>query len=212
MAKSTQSASLIEVHPATAERWEDLETLFGEKGAYAGCWCTWWRLKHAEFHMMTRESRKALLKDLTCKNQVPGVLAYTGGEPSSGGGPSASGTPVGWCSIGPRESYISLEASQTLKRIDNMPVWSIVCFFILKPFRHQGVMEELLRGAVQYAGQQGASIVEGYPIDLQSPKLAGKKLSRCEGYMGIASAFREAGFVEVGRASETQLIMRYTIR
>jgi len=28
---------------------------------------------------------------------------------------------------------------------------------------------------------------------------------------GIASVYRDAGFVEVGRASETQLIMRYII-
>jgi hypothetical protein len=29
--------------------------------------------------------------------------------------------------------------------------------------------------------------------------------------MGIASAFQAVGFVEVGRASKTQLIMRYAI-
>ena len=51
-------------------------------------------------------------------------------------------------------------------------------------------------------------IVEAYPIDMQAPLLAGKKLTGYSGYMGVASAFRAAGFVEVGRASETQFIMR----
>jgi hypothetical protein len=36
-------------------------------------------------------------------------------------------------------------------------------------------------------------------------------LTSYAGYMGIASVFRDVGFVEAGHASETQLIMRYTI-
>jgi hypothetical protein len=72
-------------------------------------------------------------------------------------------------------------------------------------------MESLLRGAVGYAASQGAQIVEGYPIDMQAPRLAGQKLTGYSGYMGIASAFRVVGFCEVGRASETQLIMRYYV-
>ena len=72
-------------------------------------------------------------------------------------------------------------------------------------------MVELLRGAVAHAKKRGAKIVEGYPIDMQIPKLAGQKLSTYAGYMGIASAYRELGFVEAGRASETQLIMRYSV-
>jgi hypothetical protein len=84
-----------------------------------------------------------------------------------------------------------------------------VCFFVAKPYRFQGLMEQLLRGAVEYAVSQGAAPVEGYPIDMDHPQLAGQKLSSYSGYMGLASAFRAVGFTEVGRASETQLIMRY---
>lgn len=72
-------------------------------------------------------------------------------------------------------------------------------------------MAALPRGAVEYVRQQGARIVEGYPIDLHTPLLEGKRLTSYSGFMGIASVYRDAGFVEVGRASETQLIMRYTI-
>lgn len=48
-------------------------------------------------------------------------------------------------------------------------------------------MRELLTGAVKYANSKGAKIVEGYPIDMQSQKLAGQKLNSYSGYMGIAS-------------------------
>jgi GNAT superfamily N-acetyltransferase len=106
---------------------------------------------------------------------------------------------------------VALENSRILKRVDDTPVWSIVCFFVDTPFRKKGVMAELLRGAVRYAEQNGAQVIESYPLEMQSDKLAGQKLHGFSGYMGIASVFRAAGFVKVSDASETQVIMRYTV-
>src|SRR4051812_50189888 len=33
--------------PLTPDRWADFETLFGERGACGGCWCTFWRRPRA---------------------------------------------------------------------------------------------------------------------------------------------------------------------
>lgn len=192
-------SELFQIYPATADRWPDLEALFGPKGAYAGCWCMNWRLKRSLFKELDGEGRKAELRNLTYADRVPGILAYQ------------NDVAVGWCSVGPREEFAALETSRILKRIDDQPVWSIVCYYVTKTMRRSGLMAALLRGAVAYAGQQGARIVEGYPIDMQTPLLAGQKLTSFSGYMGVASVYREVGFVEVGRASETQLIMRYTM-
>ena len=200
MAKTQGESMQVEVIPASAERWNDLEALFGAKGAYANCWCMFWRLRRTDFSALKGEGRRLALRDLTCNNQVPGVLAY------------ADGTAVGWCSISPRQQYAALENSRILKRIDDQPVWSIVCFFVAKGYRGKGVMHQLLRGAVDYARQRGASIVEAYPIDLQAPKLSGQTLKGCGGYMGIASVFRAMGFEDVKRVSDTQVIMRLTLR
>lgn len=189
----------IKVVPANAEHWNDLETLFGPGGASGGCWCMFWRLKRTDFNAMKSAEKKAALRNLTLKNKEPGLLAYIDGQA------------VGWCSVGPRADFAALETSRLLKPIDDVPVWSIVCFFIAKPFRNQGVLTQLLRGAVQYARQHGAKIVEGYPLDMESHKLEGKKLTGSSGYMGISSAFRAAGFVTVKEVSDTQLIMRCTI-
>lgn len=200
MPKRLQERTKVKVFPATAERWKDIQLLFGEKGAYAGCWCMFWRLDRADFKKMKGEGTKAVLKGMTFNNDVAGLLAYVDGKP------------IGWCSISPRKDYAALENSRILKRVDDKPVWSIVCFFVAKPFRSKGIMSELLRGAVKYAEQKGAKIIEGYPIDMQTDKLAGQKLNSYSGYMGIASVFRDAGFVKVADASETQLIMRYTVK
>ena len=200
MGSTIPETAQVEVVPATAGRWPDLEALFGKNGACAGCWCMWWRLSYSEYKRGQGEGNKAALKEMALGDRVPGLLAYVGGRPA------------GWCSIGPREQFTALEGSRTLTRVDDQPVWSIVCFFVPRLFRRRGLLTELVRGAVRYAQQQGAQIVEAYPMDTQAPKLAGKKLTGAGGYMGIASTFRDLGFVEVGRASETQLIMRYTIQ
>jgi GNAT superfamily N-acetyltransferase len=187
----------IQVFPASDERWPDLEALFGIHRT--SCWCTFWRIKRSEFSRLKGEEKKALLKEWTTLPIAPGVLAYDGSKA------------VGWCAVQPREKFLPLATSQTLKPVDDRSVWSIVCYFVEKSARRQGVMQALLRGAIEYARQNGATIVEGYPIDMRTPPLEGKKLTGYSGFMGIASVYRQVGFVEVGRASETQLIMRYQI-
>jgi GNAT superfamily N-acetyltransferase len=149
---------------------------------------------------MKGEGTKAVLKDMTCRNEVAGLLAYIDDQPA------------GWCSISPKEDYLALENSRILKRIDETPVWSIVCFFISWPYRNQGVMVQLLRGAIDYAQEKGIQVIKGCPIDMQTEKLAGQTLSSNSGYISVASVFRAAGFVKMADASETQLIMRYAIK
>jgi GNAT superfamily N-acetyltransferase len=162
----------------------------------------WWRLSRAEFGRQSAAERRAGLKGLVDAGQAPGLLAYAGGT-----SPLEGAEPIAWVSLGPRESFPPLERSRTLKRVDDRSVWSIVCFFVAKPYRGQGLMVRLLQGAVAYAAGQGAQIVEGYPTDPGE----GRVDSGSEGYMGLVSAFRKAGFVEVGRPSKRQVIMRYII-
>jgi len=135
-----------------------------------------------------------MMKMIIRSGEVPGLLAY------------ADSDPVGWCSVGPRESYPVLERSWTLKRIDDKPVWSVVCFFVERSFRSKGLMSSLLKAAVQYAKEHGAEIIEGCPVE---PK--GTHMSGSEGFTGVTSVFRRAGFVEVARRSQTRPIMRYFV-
>ena len=190
--------SSLEVHPVSAERWADLELLFGENGAFSGCWCMWWRVTRAEFSGHARnkgEGNRRALKALVDAGQVPGLIAYIDGQP------------VAWCSIGPRESYGSLERSRTLKRIDDRPVWSVVCFFVARPHRGHGLMAPLLEAAVEYAARHGAKIVEGYPWAPSQER----RPSGTEAFMGFAQAFSSAGFSEAARVSDQRLVMRRVV-
>jgi GNAT superfamily N-acetyltransferase len=154
----------------------------------------WWRLTRAQFTRQTGEGNKQALKAIVDSGEVPGLLAYAGGEP------------IAWCSIGPRETFPVLDRSRTLKRVDDRPVWSIVCFFVAKPLRRQGVMERLLGAAIEYARNEGARTIEAYPVDTSE-----KPLLRYDGCTGVLSTFLRAGFVGVLRRSEHQPIMRYFI-
>ncbi len=192
---NSQHPLTLEVHPLTPERWEDLEQLFSPRGACGGCWCMWWRLTAKEFEREKGEENRRAMKRIVESGEVPGLLAYHDGEP------------VGWCSVAPRKAYPRLERSRVLKRVDDQPVWSVVCFFVAKAVRGRGVMRELLEAAIGYVRDRGGTILEGYPTEPKSKHVPDLFL-----YLGIPSAFAGAGFVEVARRSERRPIMRYVIQ
>jgi GNAT superfamily N-acetyltransferase len=188
------SLANVEYHPVSAERWQDLEALFGPRGACGGCWCMWWRLARSQFQRQKGEGNKNSFRQIIEAGEVPGLLAYGGGHA------------LGWCAVAPRIDYPVLERSRILKKVDDQPVWSVVCFFVKKSFRGKGLTVGLLSAAVAYAKQHGATIVEGYPVEPKS-----SPMPAIFAYTGFASAFRKAGFGEVLRRSETRPIMRYLI-
>jgi GNAT superfamily N-acetyltransferase len=155
----------------------------------------WWRMKRSQFNQQKGDGNKRALKGIVDSGEIPGILCYAGG------------VPIGWCSVGPRESYPILENSRTLKRVDDKPVWSIVCFFVSKQFRRRGVTSKLLRAAIDHVRSFGGKVVEGYPVEPKNGKVPDVFV-----YTGLASAFLKAGFTEVLRRSETRPIMRYVIR
>ena len=46
------------------DRWNDFETLFGEKGAYGGCWCMWWRISRKEFEQQQGDGNRRAMQQL----------------------------------------------------------------------------------------------------------------------------------------------------
>ncbi|TMQ69139.1 MAG: GNAT family N-acetyltransferase, partial [Candidatus Eisenbacteria bacterium] len=184
-------AAGLRVLPATSDRWADVERLFGPRGACAGCWCMYPRLSGAEFRAGAGEGNRRRLQRLVREGPPPGLLGYLDGEA------------VAWCALAPREAYPRLEHSRTLARVDDRPVWSIVCFFVARPFRRRGLTVEMLGHAARYARERGARVLEGYPVDPRSGKTAD-----AFAWWGVTAAFLAAGFREVARRSPTHPIVR----
>ncbi len=186
--------SEITIHPLTPERWPDFETLFGLRGACGGCWCMWYRMKRADYEKQKGEGNRQSMKNLVASGEIPGILAYNKNQA------------IAWCSIGPREKFPVLNRSRILKPVDDKHVWSVVCFFVRKDIRKQEITYKLLLAAIEFARENGAKIVEGYPIhtdkDNYPPVFAAT---------GFYSTYKKAGFRECIRRSETRPIVRYMI-
>lgn len=190
-----RSAMRLAFHPATPERWGDLEKLFGARGACAGCWCMFYRLPRRQWTAQSGTKNKSALNALVASGVPPGILAYAGGEA------------VGWCAVAPRADYPRLAKSRILAPVDDQPVWSITCLFVARSHRRAGVSSALVAAAAEFAASQGARIVEGYPVEPQKDSVPDTFV-----WNGLASSYRKSAFKEVARRSPTRPIMRRDVR
>ncbi|HEY6256613.1 MAG TPA: GNAT family N-acetyltransferase [Xanthobacteraceae bacterium] len=177
-------------HPVTSERLSDLARFMEAHGKFRYCACMRWRMPSSAFSGSTKEGRGDALACLVQEGTPIGVLAYRDQEP------------VAWCSVAPRECYVALERYRALPRIDDRPVWSVVCFFVSARIRRGGATLGLLKAAVDYAKSQKAEIIEGYPVE------PGRRLYT---YMGSPSTFRAAGFRDVTPRGQSRRVMRYFV-
>lgn len=181
----------ITVKPLTAGRWADFEAIFNARGCSVarGCWCMYYR--HAAVlppppKGVTRAERaKKAMRTLVKGDTPPGLIGYQGRRP------------VGWISLGPREDFGYLARSRVMAKVDEKPVWSIVCFVVPSEYRNQGVAHELLRGAVEWARKRGVRRLEAYPV------IEGEST-----WFGVQSMFTAAGFHEVARRKPDRPVMR----
>ncbi|GMV32252.1 MAG: GNAT family N-acetyltransferase [Chloroflexi bacterium] len=184
----------LSFHPLTQKLWRDFEILFGENGACGGCWCMYWKLRGKAFSENKGGGNRQMQKSIVDAKIVPGLLAYS------------EGYPVGWVAIEPRSQYPKLASSRILKPIDDKEVWSVTCLFVEKRHRRMGVAVELLKAALDYAKDNGAKIVEGYPVETKGdapPVFI---------FTGTSSTFQQAGFKEAARHAPTRPIFRYVVK
>lgn len=189
----------IVVRPVTPARWADLEVLFGESGAYSGCWCMFHRQTSSEFSAKAGTTNRSELRSLVDRGRRPGLIAYVDRRP------------VGWVSVAPRGEFGRIERSPLFKSRapseDTPDVWSITCFFIDRSYRERGIATALLESALQYAIKRGARALEGYPLDVKHKS----GWSSSETYMGTFEMFHSAGFQEVERRKPARPLMRYVV-
>jgi GNAT superfamily N-acetyltransferase len=167
------------VIPATADRWNDIRELFEGHGKL-GCWCQYWRQSSSNYRRSGPGSGEANLESQVVDGPPPGMLAYLDEKL------------VGWLGFWPRSRLERLVRSRTIPKMDDVPVWSIVCFMIRAGYRRKGVASDLLNGAIEFARSTGIPALEAYPIDSE-----GSRIDVTFGYVGFAHMFEAAGFHRV---------------
>jgi GNAT superfamily N-acetyltransferase len=170
----------------TPDLWPAFEDLFGEKGAVGGCSCMYWRIGRA-----IRKSRgaenKAAFWEIVERGPPPGLLAFDGD------------IAVGWCQLTPRDALPWLDRTWRLKPVDDLPVWSLSCFYVRKGYRRKSIS-----AALKEAKSAKAPALEAYPLDADlTPSASGT---------GYVSTFARAGFKTVARRVPARPIMRHDLR
>jgi GNAT superfamily N-acetyltransferase len=178
------------VVPLTPALWPVLEELLDHGGPAARCWCMAWRIGPA-YRRRSADENRGDLRDVVTAGPPPGLLAFR------------DDLAVGWCQVTPRDAVPAIDRQWRLRRVDDVPVWAITCFYVRKGHRRGGVMADLVAGAVTLAREAGAPAVEAYPLD--------GDVSPSATSTGYATTFTAAGFVEVARRSPERPIMRYPL-
>ena len=186
----------VQVRELTPACWNDLEKLFGEKGACGGCWCMLWRqTKGEKWNQVKGDVNRRRFKKLVESGRAHGALAYD------------DQLPVGWLSFDRRVEYDKLNRAPSLACDDPEEVWSIPCFYIKSGYRFQGVASALLAQALRFLKKRGAKVAEGYPT---KPYKDGP-IPAAFAHTGTRPLFRKLGFDVVGNRNGGRQRVRRTI-
>lgn len=177
----------LRFRPVTRTTKDDFLRLFEAPGGPKYCWCMAFRTTAEQARTLRGPERRPLMLDRIARNQPVGILAYAGDEP------------IGWVSIAPKHTYSRLGGPEPAA---GEAIWSLACMYIPRQRRGQGLAHALIDAAVAHARQAGATAVEAYPVDPDSPSYR---------FMGFVSAFERAGFVPVGMAGTRRHVMRLTL-
>lgn len=177
----------LRIREVDLDSWADFTALFEGRGGPKNCWCMLWRASAAEARHRDGASRRTQIKVRVDQGIPIGLLGYIDDRP------------VAWCSIAPRESYRDL-GGQVSSSCEN--VWSLVCLFIQRKYRGHGITPQLIQAAITHARSRGATVIEAYPVEADSPSYR---------FMGFVDTFVSLGFREVGRVGQRRHVMRLDV-
>ena len=149
----------------------------------------YWRIG-PRYHDRPREDNKHDLEQLAASGPSPGLLAFDGD------------LAVGWCELAPRAELRWLARARYLQPPDDLPVWSVPCFFVRRTHRGLGVMGALDRG-----------VPPGWPpLPAPRPWRPTQSTLQCQVIPAtcfrVASAFARHGFRVVARRRPDRPVMR----
>lgn len=189
---------MVEVRPASV--FADVAAVIGPQRPDASvCFCLSHRIPAKENRALVGPARGEYVRALTERDPAPGVLAYDGS------------TPVGWSGIAPR-SATQFARSTRIPHLDDLPVWSLWCIRVRAGHRGRGITPALIEGAVAFAAEHGAPVVEAYPVDS-----GGQRVDRTMAFVGLREWFERAGFVVAAQTTSTldgfpRVLMRRDLR
>jgi GNAT superfamily N-acetyltransferase len=179
------------VVPLTVDLWPAFEDLFGDSDVCSRCWCMYWRIG-AAYRRQPAAANRAAFRAIVKQGPAPGLLAFDADQA------------VGWCQLTPRDQLPALDRAWRLGRVDDLPVWSISCFYVRKSHRRRGITSLLIAAALKAAKRARAPALEAYPLD--------RSLTPSSTSTGLVSTFERFGFETVARRVPPRPIVRHHLK
>jgi GNAT superfamily N-acetyltransferase len=151
----------------------------------------YWRIG-AAYRTQPAGKNKAAFQEIVKAGPPPGLIAFD------------SDKAVGWCQLTPRDALPWLDRAWRLKRTDNLPVWSLSCFYIRIGYRRKGVTSALIAAAIKAAKRAKAPALEAYPLDADKTPSSSST--------GYATTFARAGFKTIASHAPPRPIMRHDLK
>lgn len=180
----------LTARPLTPDLWPALEDLFADSPVCGRCWCMYWRIG-ADYRRRPAAENRAAFREIVERGPPPGLIAFD------------EGVAVGWCQVTPRAAVPHVDRRWRLARVDDLPVWSLTCFYVRKTHRNRGVSAFLLSRAIDAARRAGAPALEAYPLD--------RRLSPSATSTGVKTTFERAGFRTVACREPQRPVMRHDL-
>jgi len=184
----------VSIQPVTDKRLDDLGHLFMTDDVASRCWCMWFIIPVKDFHEAGGEGNRARFVDLATKSDHPmGLIAYQDGEP------------VGWVAVGQWSRYVRALKTPTYRggeTKEGSSTWLSPCFFVRDEARGSGLTQAMLAAAVQFADENGAKAIEGFPYSGK------KRRSGGDIQVSFQSVFEACGFKVVRTPSSSRVVMR----
>ncbi|HZO62223.1 MAG TPA: hypothetical protein VFB35_04515 [Gaiellaceae bacterium] len=181
------------IRPLTPDTWDAFAGLCERhNGVFGGCWCTWFHTLSADKER-NYEGNRALKKRLVEEGRAHAALVMVGDEA------------VAWCNYGSPEELPNIyHRKQYEEELDVLPDYRLVCIFVDRRYRRQGLSAIALGGALQLIAEAGGGLVEGYPHDTDGKRCAVL-------YDGTRRLFERAGFDHVRAKGTKNCVMRTTV-
>ncbi|STY67651.1 Uncharacterised protein [Micrococcus luteus] len=191
---------VFEVHPLTADPFDDFADVVNPNRRATPCWCLSHRLSVPQLRELgdTPRGRHAGAR---CREACARRRRDSDGEPSRGATSARAARSRG------------SGASKLIPAPEDADVGSVICVVVRAGCRRQGHTTRMLEAAVEHAYAHGAAVVEAHPVDNRGDDGGPVRIDTMAS-AGTWSMFSAAGFEEVGVTKATgsgrpRLVMRH---
>ncbi len=135
----------------TVRLWPAFVDLLDQGGPAGRCWCMAPRIG-GDYRRRSPQRNRSDFRGVVEQGPPPGLLALR------------DEVAVGWCQVAPREALPAIDRAWRTRKVDDVPVWVIACFYVRKGHRQQGITSALIAAASDPGGVLGGNCLGGFGL------------------------------------------------